>query len=73
MLKTAAALVLAVLMTGVIGANSAQAGDTMRHMPAKIGNAGQGGKVKVFRLTKLQKKSQKAPKTSGPDRLPRSN
>ena len=68
------ALALAVLMTGVIGGSTAQAGDTMRHMPAKIGNADKGGKVKVFRPTKLGKKSQKqGAKTAGPDRLPRGN
>ena len=70
MLKTTA-LALVVLVAATFGASNAMAGGSMRHMPARLGKIDQGGgKVKVFRLTKLDKK-QKAPKTSGPDRLPR--
>jgi hypothetical protein len=69
MLKTAA-LALAVLVTASIGADTALAGGKVRHPPIRLGNVDRGGaKVKVFRLTKLDKK-QKAPKTSGPDRIP---
>jgi hypothetical protein len=75
MLKTAA-LALVVLVTGSIGADSALAGGQtkVRHPPISLGKVQRGGKVKVFRPTKIGHiiifqrggKSQ----TAGPDRLP---
>ena len=76
MLKTAA-LALVVLVSGIVGADSAMAGGQIkvRHPPIRLGKSQTGGKVKVFRPTKIghiiifQRYGNKM-QSAGPDRLP---